>query len=1136
MRGKVHILRYLRTNAPDLNVGLCSIRGLGTTAAVAGIPARVIIVARNDFGQTVTAHGQHFELRLTRVGDLDGPRAQLSPPTNGHDQVSLMGSVTETAGVYEGSYTASVTGMYELSVTSHGTHVTGSPSMVRVEAAPVSASMCRLGNPGVLASVRGGELSKLVVVAYDAFDNRVTQGGLVFEVDISGPPPLTGKVIDYEDGSYVVKFMVGGGGDYSLGVTLDGEHIPGSPFLFYAHAGNDGGAAAPGATHAEPAVASSPDAQAILEMSFEELLRDEQAPGESATKSADAELLQALEAAIVEAGTSVSLDQLLEPTGPASSFVSLLQAATESNVDADAQAQAVIDEAMSSKGIVARKDSTASLKRLSTLLQQLREHPPTQGDADEVGACIRQLQDKILQAVDSTGDDVEVLVEAVATPDAETSVDMTENNVKAADGQVQAEAVSVACDLIAVGDRGESGAEAEAASAAAPVAAPSDEAKGGVEVEASPAASSDAPVNDDVDAADPSVDKAKNVAEANTDAVVNDDVDEADPSVDKAKNVAEANTDAVVNDDVDAADPSVDKAKNVAEANTDAVVNDDAKNVAEANTDAVVNDDVDEADPSADKAKNVAEAETADDAEAQSEAVPMDSDLAAAAAKATSSGEAEAAPAAASFNLALGDEAKGEVEIEASPAASTDSPVNDDVDAADPSVDKAKNVAEANTDAVVNDDVDEADPSVDKAKNVAEANTDAVVNDDVDEADPSVDKAKNVAEANTDAVVNDDVDEADPSADKAKNVAEAETADDAEAQSEAVPMDSDLAAAAAKATSSAEAEAAPAAAPFNLALGDEAKGEVEIEASPAASTDAPVNDDVDAADPSVDKAKNVAEANTDAVVNDDVDEADPSADKAKNNVKAADGQVQAEAVSVACDLTAVGDRGESGAEAEAASTAAPVAAPSDEAKGGVEVEASPAASSDAPVNAYVDAADPSVDKAKNVAEAETADDAEAQSEAVPMASDLAAAADKATSSAEAKAVTAPAAVDTETKDVPKVEDAGGDVKNAASSSVANTSTHDNSLLTTPTSNELAAVADSPSAEAVSGPQSVSDEATSSSSEPVADPAALSFKAKLALFKQIESSVTTSAPHRPRIVPPSSHIARKHHPKKSPSKG
>ena len=266
MRGKVHILRYLRTNAPDLNVGLCSIRGLGTTAAVAGIPARVIIVARNDFGQAVTAHGQHFELRLTRVGDLDGPRAQLSPPTNGHDQVSLMGSVTETAGVYEGSYTASVTGMYELSVTSHGTHVTGSPSMVRVEAAPVSASMCRLGNPGVLASVRGGELSKLVVVAYDAFDNRVTQGGLVFEVDISGPPPLTGKVIDYEDGSYVVKFMVGGGGDYSLGVTLDGEHIPGSPFLFYAHAGNDGGAAAPGATHAEPAVASSPDAQEILEM------------------------------------------------------------------------------------------------------------------------------------------------------------------------------------------------------------------------------------------------------------------------------------------------------------------------------------------------------------------------------------------------------------------------------------------------------------------------------------------------------------------------------------------------------------------------------------------------------------------------------------------------------------------------------------------------------------------------------------------------------------------------------------------------------------------------------------------------------------------------------------------------------
>ena len=74
------------------------------------------------------------------------------------------------------------------------------------------------------------------IIACDAAGVRRPIGGDEFEVRIhAGGVKLRCGVTDNGDGSYTVSYNPELSGEYSIDVTLSGEHLPGSPYTCYAH-------------------------------------------------------------------------------------------------------------------------------------------------------------------------------------------------------------------------------------------------------------------------------------------------------------------------------------------------------------------------------------------------------------------------------------------------------------------------------------------------------------------------------------------------------------------------------------------------------------------------------------------------------------------------------------------------------------------------------------------------------------------------------------------------------------------------------------------------------------------------------------------------------------------------------------
>ena len=74
------------------------------------------------------------------------------------------------------------------------------------------------------------------IIACDAAGVRRPTGGDEFEVRIhAGGVKLRCGVTDNGDGSYTVSYNPELSGEYSIDVTLSGEHLPGSPYTCYAH-------------------------------------------------------------------------------------------------------------------------------------------------------------------------------------------------------------------------------------------------------------------------------------------------------------------------------------------------------------------------------------------------------------------------------------------------------------------------------------------------------------------------------------------------------------------------------------------------------------------------------------------------------------------------------------------------------------------------------------------------------------------------------------------------------------------------------------------------------------------------------------------------------------------------------------
>jgi len=93
---------------------------------------------------------------------------------------------------------------------------------------PTSAPDSRASGTGLEGSIAGNTAS-FTIQARDIYGNMRTSGGDNFKIVLEGPTTEMGRVFDLGDGTYSVFYVSTVSGTYNLNITLNGQHIFGSP-------------------------------------------------------------------------------------------------------------------------------------------------------------------------------------------------------------------------------------------------------------------------------------------------------------------------------------------------------------------------------------------------------------------------------------------------------------------------------------------------------------------------------------------------------------------------------------------------------------------------------------------------------------------------------------------------------------------------------------------------------------------------------------------------------------------------------------------------------------------------------------------------------------------------------------------
>lgn len=130
-------------------------------------------------------------------------------------------------GTYQGSYTPTHPGRYQVDISLDGAPIKGSPYHPLIENANAGKSYAE--GDGLTHGQTKHPLC-FTIHSVDGDGNPVREGGDPFEVKISGPQPVTPHVTDNGDGTYSVEYQVEKPGVYNVNVDLHGEPIKDSPF------------------------------------------------------------------------------------------------------------------------------------------------------------------------------------------------------------------------------------------------------------------------------------------------------------------------------------------------------------------------------------------------------------------------------------------------------------------------------------------------------------------------------------------------------------------------------------------------------------------------------------------------------------------------------------------------------------------------------------------------------------------------------------------------------------------------------------------------------------------------------------------------------------------------------------------
>ena len=136
----------------------------------------------------------------------------------------------DSLGMLNLNYELAAAGAYEAHFTVNGHHITGSPVCFRVKPSVPSGRLSTLHPPVGIPPVIG-ILYELRLVAEDKYTNKLDRGGASVQARALGPSASPATTVDYEDGTYGIRFTAAAVGEYRVEVRLDNVKIRGSPHL-----------------------------------------------------------------------------------------------------------------------------------------------------------------------------------------------------------------------------------------------------------------------------------------------------------------------------------------------------------------------------------------------------------------------------------------------------------------------------------------------------------------------------------------------------------------------------------------------------------------------------------------------------------------------------------------------------------------------------------------------------------------------------------------------------------------------------------------------------------------------------------------------------------------------------------------
>lgn len=213
---------------------MCYVTGSGLEEAMIRGTAYFTIHACDQHGTQARGGGERFRVVF---------RGRSAPEWTLHDNGD---------GTYAGSYTASVSGEYEMLVLLDGVAINGSPFRLVVKAGIAAPEHCLPSGEGLSESY-AGERARLHVKAIDTNGLPKQSGGDAFEVMLHGPvrhrmpdaaalalaPVARFRLNDLRNGGYQGHYTLNAAGTYLLLLQEEttGTPLEGSPFRVTVHPG-----------------------------------------------------------------------------------------------------------------------------------------------------------------------------------------------------------------------------------------------------------------------------------------------------------------------------------------------------------------------------------------------------------------------------------------------------------------------------------------------------------------------------------------------------------------------------------------------------------------------------------------------------------------------------------------------------------------------------------------------------------------------------------------------------------------------------------------------------------------------------------------------------------------------------------